>query len=78
LRGKRLNNADKRIAFVPLNSKASQIGNAVAWIPASLMQRILQANQAAGDDMASAGKRHGADPTIDRCAYDNTYQPANS
>ncbi|MCK9202575.1 MAG: cobaltochelatase subunit CobN, partial [Gallionella sp.] len=47
---KRLNNADKRIAFVftNSNSKASQIGNAVGLdAPASLM-RILQAMQAAG------------------------------
>ncbi|WP_334168738.1 cobaltochelatase subunit CobN [Methylobacter sp.] len=47
---KRLDNADKRIAFVftNSNSKASQIGNAVGLdAPASLM-RILQAMQAAG------------------------------
>ena len=47
---KRLNNADKRIAFVftNSNSKASQIGNAVGLdAPASLMQ-ISAAMQADG------------------------------
>ena len=74
---KRLNNADKRIAFVftNSNSKASQIGNAVGLdAPASLM-RILQAMQAEGYNIANLP----ADGTalihelIDRCAYDNTY-----
>ena len=74
---KRLNNADKRIAFVftNSNSKASQIGNAVGLdAPASLM-RILQAMQTEGYNIADLP----ADGTalihalIDRCAYDNTY-----
>ena len=74
---KRLNNADKRIAFVftNSNSKASQIGNAVGLdAPVSLM-RILQAMQAEGYNIANLP----ADGTalihelIDRCAYDNTY-----
>ncbi|MDD5462522.1 MAG: cobaltochelatase subunit CobN [Methylococcales bacterium] len=74
---KRLNNADKRIAFVftNSNSKASQIGNAVGLdAPASLMH-ILCAMQADGyriDNLPDNGTAliHAL---IDRCAYDNTY-----
>ncbi|MGZ5585330.1 MAG: cobaltochelatase subunit CobN [Methylobacter sp.] len=74
---KRLNNADKRIAFVftNSNSKASQIGNAVGLdAPASLM-RILQAMQAAGYDIGDLPESGTAliHELIDRCAYDNTY-----
>ncbi|TAN71323.1 MAG: cobaltochelatase subunit CobN [Methylobacter sp.] len=74
---KRLNNADKRIAFVftNSNSKASQIGNAVGLdAPASLM-RILQAMQAAGYNIGELPKSGTAliHELIDRCAYDNTY-----
>ena len=74
---KRLNNADKRIAFVftNSNSKASQIGNAVGLdAPASLM-RILQAMQAAGYNIGELPESGTAliHELIDRCAYDNTY-----
>ena len=74
---KRLNNADKRIAFVftNSNSKASQIGNAVGLdAPASLM-RILQTMQAAGYNINNLPESGTAliHELIDRCAYDNTY-----
>jgi len=74
---KRLDNADKRIAFVftNSNSKASQIGNAVGLdAPASLM-RILQAMQAAGYNIGNLPESGTAliHELIDRCAYDNTY-----
>jgi len=74
---KRLNNSDKRIAFVftNSNSKASQIGNAVGLdAPASLM-RILQAMQAAGYNIGKLPESGTAliHELIDRCAYDNTY-----
>jgi cobaltochelatase CobN len=74
---KRLNNADKRIAFVftNSNSKASQIGNAVGLdAPASLM-RILQAMQATGYNIGDLPESGTAliHELIDRCAYDNTY-----
>ncbi|WP_152556617.1 cobaltochelatase subunit CobN [Methylobacter tundripaludum] len=74
---KRLNNADKRIAFVftNSNSKASQIGNAVGLdAPASLM-RILYAMQAAGYNIGELPESGTAliHELIDRCAYDNTY-----
>ncbi|MBL6986205.1 MAG: cobaltochelatase subunit CobN [Methylobacter sp.] len=67
---KRLNNADKRIAFVftNSNSKASQIGNAVGLdAPASLMQ-ILHAMQIAGYDIVDlpdqcAGSALGCEST---------------
>ncbi|MFI3155707.1 MAG: cobaltochelatase subunit CobN [Methylococcaceae bacterium] len=74
---KRLDNADKRIAFVftNSNSKASQIGNAVGLdAPASLM-RILQAMQATGYNIGKLPESGTAliHELIDRCAYDNTY-----
>jgi cobaltochelatase CobN len=74
---KRLNNADKRIAFVftNSNSKASQIGNAVGLdAPASLMH-ILIAMQADGYRIANLPDNGTAliHALIDRCAYDNTY-----
>ncbi|MGZ8172335.1 cobaltochelatase subunit CobN [Methylobacter sp.] len=74
---KRLNNADKRIAFVftNSNSKASQIGNAVGLdAPASLM-RILYAMQAVGYNIGELPESGTAliHELIDRCAYDNTY-----
>ena len=74
---KRLDNADKRVAFVftNSNSKASQIGNAVGLdAPASLL-RILQAMQAAGYNVGELPKSGTAliHELIDRCAYDNTY-----
>lgn len=74
---KRLDNADKRIAFVftNSNSKASQIGNAVGLdAPASLM-RILQAMQAAGYNIGDLPDSGTAliHELIDRCAYDNIY-----
>ncbi|MDD4905425.1 MAG: cobaltochelatase subunit CobN, partial [Methylobacter tundripaludum] len=74
---KRLNNADKRIAFVftNSNSKASQIGNAVGLdAPASLM-RILKAMQAADYNIGELPESGTAliHDLIDRCAYDNTY-----
>jgi len=74
---KRLNNADKRIAFVftNSNSKASQIGNAVGLdAPASLM-RILKAMQAADYNIGELPESGTAliHELIDRCAYDNTY-----
>ncbi|MDO9046181.1 MAG: cobaltochelatase subunit CobN [Methylobacter sp.] len=74
---KRLDNADKRIAFVftNSNSKASQIGNAVGLdAPASLM-RILQAMQADGYNIGKLPESGTAliHELIDRCAYDNTY-----
>ena len=74
---KRLDNTDKRIAFVftNSNSKASQIGNAVGLdAPASLM-RILKAMQAAGYNIGKLPKNGTAliHELIDRCAYDNTY-----
>jgi len=74
---KRLNNADKRIAFVftNSNSKASQIGNAVGLdAPASLMH-ILNAMQADGYHLANLPDNGTAliHELIDRCAYDNTY-----
>jgi cobaltochelatase CobN len=74
---KRLDNADKRIAFVftNSNSKASQIGNAVGLdAPASLM-RILYAMQAAGYNIGELPESGTAliHELIDRCAYDNTY-----
>ncbi|MGZ8160519.1 MAG: cobaltochelatase subunit CobN, partial [Methylobacter sp.] len=74
---KRLDNADKRIAFVftNSNSKASQIGNAVGLdAPASLM-RILQSMQAAGYKIGNLPESGTAliHELIDRCAYDNTY-----
>jgi cobaltochelatase CobN len=74
---KRLNNADKRIAFVftNSNSKASQIGNAVGLdAPASLMH-ILCAMQDDGyriDNLPDNGTAL-IHELIDRCAYDNTY-----
>ena len=74
---RRLNNADKRIAFVftNSNSKASQIGNAVGLdAPASLMH-ILHARQADGyriDNLPDNGTAL-IHELIDRCAYDNTY-----
>ncbi len=74
---KRLDNADKRIAFVftNSNSKASQIGNAVGLdAPASLMH-ILHAMQAGGyriDNLPDNGTAL-IHELIDRCAYDNTY-----
>jgi cobaltochelatase CobN len=74
---KRLNNADKRIAFVftNSNSKASQIGNAVGLdAPASLMH-ILNAMQADGYRIANLPDNGTAliHKLIDRCAYDNIY-----
>jgi cobaltochelatase CobN len=74
---KRLNNADKRIAFVftNSNSKASQIGNAVGLdAPASLM-RILYAMQADNYRIGNLPDSGTAliHELIDRCAYDNTY-----
>jgi len=77
---KRLNNSDKRIAFVftNSNSKASQIGNAVGLdAPASLM-RILQAMQASGYNIGKLPESGTAliHELIDRCAYDNTYLTA--
>jgi cobaltochelatase CobN len=74
---KRLNNADKRIAFVftNSNSKASQIGNAVGLdAPASLMH-ILSAMQTDGYHLANLPENGTAliHELIDRCAYDNTY-----
>ena len=74
---KRLNNADKRIAFVftNSNSKASQIGNAVGLdAPASLMH-ILTAMQSDGYRIANLPDNGTAliHELIDRCAYDNTY-----
>ncbi len=74
---KRLDNADKRIAFVftNSNSKASQIGNAVGLdAPASLM-RILQAMQVAGYNIGKLPESGTKliHELIDRCAYDNTY-----
>ncbi len=74
---KRLDNADKRIAFVftNSNSKASQIGNAVGLdAPASLM-RILQAMQATCYNIGELPESGTAliHELIDRCAYDNTY-----
>ncbi|MDP1772474.1 MAG: cobaltochelatase subunit CobN [Methylobacter sp.] len=74
---KRLNNADKRIAFVftNSNSKASQIGNAVGLdAPASLM-RILKAMQTAGYNIGNLPESGTAliHELIDRCAYDNIY-----
>ncbi|TAK63937.1 cobaltochelatase subunit CobN [Methylobacter sp.] len=74
---KRLDNVDKRIAFVftNSNSKASQIGNAVGLdAPASLM-RILQAMQIAGYNIGNLPESGTAliHELIDRCAYDNTY-----
>lgn len=74
---KRIDNADKRIAFVftNSNSKASQIGNAVGLdAPASLMH-ILHAMQAEGyriDNLPDNGTAL-IHELIDRCAYDNTY-----
>ncbi len=74
---KRLNNADKRIAFVftNSNSKASQIGNAVGLdAPASLMY-ILHAMQNDGYRIKNLPDNGTAliHELIDRCAYDNTY-----
>ncbi len=74
---KRLNNADKHIAFVftNSNSKASQIGNAVGLdAPASLMQ-ILQAMQNDGYNIGNLPVSGTAliHELIDRCSYDNTY-----
>lgn len=73
----RLNNADKRIAFVftNSNSKASQIGNAVGLdAPASLMQ-ILKTMQTDGYRIDNLPENGTAliHELIDRCAYDNTY-----
>jgi len=74
---RRLNNADKRIAFVftNSNSKASQIGNAVGLdAPASLIH-ILHAMQDDGyriDNLPDNGTAL-IHELIDRCAYDNTY-----
>ncbi|TSA49421.1 MAG: cobaltochelatase subunit CobN [Nitrosomonadales bacterium] len=77
---KRMDNADKRVAFIftNSNSKASQIGNAVGLdAPASLMH-ILRAMRAAGyhiDQLPMDGTAliHAL---IDRCAYDNTWLSA--
>lgn len=74
---KRLNNADKRVAFIftNSNSKAAQIGNAVGLdAPASLMN-ILQAMRDAGYRIADLPESGTAliHALVDRCAYDNTY-----
>lgn len=77
---KKLQNADKRIAFIftNSNSKAAQIGNAVGLdSPASLLH-ILAAMQRAGyaiDALPESGSALIHD-LIDRCSYDNTYLTA--
>ena len=74
---KRLNNADKRIAFVftNSNSKASQIGNAVGLDAPASQMHILNAMQADGYHLANLPDNGTAliHTLIDRCAYDNTY-----
>jgi cobaltochelatase CobN len=74
---KKLQNTDKRIAFIftNSNSKAAQIGNAVGLdSPASLMH-ILSAMQTAGYAIGDLPENGSAliHELIDRCSYDNTY-----